>query len=163
MNETTKKIEQNVTVSEIASALELTERRVQQLSNDGILPKSSRGAYNLIDCIKAYEKFLNNNVGNDDNKNITALKCRLLSAKAAKAELELAISKKEYVKLEEIEAEYDNMVINFRNKMLSIPNKLVMPIVAAGGQHAKIAEILETEIYDALTELSKGDYSQIKD
>ena len=45
-------------VKTIASILNLTERRVQQLAHEGIIPKAERGKYDLIGCVRAYIKYL---------------------------------------------------------------------------------------------------------
>lgn len=42
----------------IARLLELTERRVQQLAREGIIPRGSRGKYPLIGVIRAYVRYL---------------------------------------------------------------------------------------------------------
>jgi hypothetical protein len=47
-----------VDVGTIAGLLNVTPRRVQQLANDGIIPRASRGNYSLIGCVRGYIKFL---------------------------------------------------------------------------------------------------------
>lgn len=82
-------------------------------------------------------------------------KLRLLKAQAEKAELELEVLKDKYIEVSEVEFEWSNLVLIFRARMLAIPSKLVRSLAAAGSDFAKIEQILEDEIYDALTELSK--------
>ena len=45
-------------VSTIAKLLMLTERRVQQLTADGVIPKPERGRYELIPAVQGYIKYL---------------------------------------------------------------------------------------------------------
>jgi phage terminase Nu1 subunit (DNA packaging protein) len=48
-----------VTIRELAKELNLTPRRIQQLSNNGIIFKVSRGKYDLDKSKKSYIKFIN--------------------------------------------------------------------------------------------------------
>ena len=45
----------------ISEALNITERWVNKLCKDGVLPKVSRGKYDLLGCVKAYIRFLQQN------------------------------------------------------------------------------------------------------
>lgn len=47
-----------VSVHTLAYYLDLSSRRIQQLSALGIIKKSGRGKYNLIPCIRSYIKYL---------------------------------------------------------------------------------------------------------
>lgn len=77
----------NYKLSDIAEALGLTTRRVQQLVKNDILPKPIAASYDLAGCIRAYEKYLQQqNFGK--NNNLHTQKLRLLKAQADKAELE---------------------------------------------------------------------------
>jgi phage terminase Nu1 subunit (DNA packaging protein) len=149
----------NHKVSDIAAALRLSTRRVQQLAQAGILPKPVSGKYDLVQCIKSYEQYIKNNQTSDNpaSNDINRQRVRLLRAQAEKAELELEVLKEKYLEASEVEFTWSNMVIAFRSRMLAIPSKLVRPLAAAGSDFAKIEKILEDEIYDALTELSKED------
>ena len=42
----------------ISKLLKLTERRVQQLAKDGIIPKAERGKYDLVGSVHGYVDFL---------------------------------------------------------------------------------------------------------
>lgn len=79
-------------VATIAGLLNLTERRVQQLAKDGIIPKAERGLYNLVGCVKAYVAYLQKMTEGrmPDEVSTTAKvdKSRLITAQARKAELE---------------------------------------------------------------------------
>ena len=73
-----------VPLSTIAKLLDLTERRVNQLAKDGVLPKSARGRYELVPVVRAYIRFLrektvNTDVGADD---YAAHRARLTSRKS---------------------------------------------------------------------------------
>ena len=42
----------------IARLLDLSERRVQQLSRDGVIPKAERGQYDLVAAVRGYVAYL---------------------------------------------------------------------------------------------------------
>lgn len=44
----------------IARLLNLTERRLQQLAREGIIPKAARGQYPLAGCVRSYIQYLQN-------------------------------------------------------------------------------------------------------
>ena len=44
----------------LSGLLGITDRRVQQLAAQGVLPKASRGRYPMAGCVRAYVQFLQN-------------------------------------------------------------------------------------------------------
>jgi phage terminase Nu1 subunit (DNA packaging protein) len=42
----------------IARLLDLSERRVQQLSREGVIPRAERGQYDLIGSVRGYVRYL---------------------------------------------------------------------------------------------------------
>ena len=47
-----------ISLTAISQLLKLTERRIQQLAKDGIIPKADRGEYDMIPVVHAYIDFL---------------------------------------------------------------------------------------------------------
>ena len=56
----------------------------------------------------------------------------------------------------DVELALTNMVVTFRNKVLSIPQKLAPKIIGLDNL-AEITEAINEELYEALTELSEYD------
>lgn len=52
----------------IARLLNITERRLQQLAREGIVPKAARGQYPLAGCIRGYITYLQNSGGSADTQ-----------------------------------------------------------------------------------------------
>ena len=46
----------------IARLLDLSERRVQQLSREGVIPKAERGQYDLVGSVRGYVRYLRDQV-----------------------------------------------------------------------------------------------------
>ena len=51
-----------VNVQDLSEYLDISPRRIQQLSKDKVIPKSIRGQYNLIVCIQRYISYLKDEV-----------------------------------------------------------------------------------------------------
>lgn len=151
----------NHKLPDIAQALGLTTRRIQQLVKSNILPKAINGNYNLAECIRAYKKYLQQQNPSKNNNNLHTQKLRLLKAQADKAELEVAILEGKYLVISEIELTWSNLLLTFRAKMLGIPNNLTSQIIALNNGFAAISDCLEKEIHTALSELSN--YSSEED
>lgn len=87
-----------VTTKELAQTLNLTPRRVQQLTREGILPNESRGKYNLDKAFDSYLKYI-------DRKSVST-EIKEEKVKYIKAQRELIQTridnyKKNYVRVEE--------------------------------------------------------------
>jgi hypothetical protein len=50
-------------VNIVAKLLNVTRRRVQQLSHDGVIPKPKDGKYDLIACLRDYVRYLQGRKG----------------------------------------------------------------------------------------------------
>ena len=144
-------------VSTIAKLLNLTERRVQQLSKDGVIPRSIKGKYDLVAAVQGYAKYLQDIVtGRNLTIDTDQEKAKLLKAQAEKAELELAILKDKYIPADDVQFEWLNLVLAFRSHILNMPTKLATKLAVIQNT-AEIQQILQDELYEALTQLSKYD------
>lgn len=144
-----------VPIKTIARALELTERRVNQLVKDGVLPKTERGRYELIPVVQAYVKFLreksvNSDVGADD---YAAQRTRLTKAKADMAEMEKDQMASVLIPASDVGDAWEAMVSNMRARMLAIPSKAVATVFSAEDVN-EAKKILQEVINEALAELS---------
>ena len=142
-----------VTIEKIAKLLKLSERRAYQLAKDGIIIKTEKGKYNLEKSIAGYIDYIKPS----SKENITATEdaqAMLMKAKAKKAEIELGALERRYINADEVEKEWSEAMLIFRNKMLALPNKCAS-LVHVGQSPAKVFEIINTEIRNALFELSR--------
>ena len=147
-----------VSVQVIARLLMISERRVQQLVNEGIIPRSESRRYSLEDSVQAYILYLQGkNVGKglEDEGAIDfhVEKARLTKIQADKAQLELDEMAGELVKAEDIEKELYSKITDCKNRLLGIPSKAA-PIVAAETSAGSCQKIISELVYEALEELS---------
>lgn len=122
-------------VSEIAKLFELSVRRIQQLTQDGVIEtvQTSKGKqYEKDATIQKYIRFLSNKAyGKASNDTEIQLKQQKLRAEIALKEsqgeihkLKTDIAAGRYISVEEIKMDYSRFFISFKNFAMSIPNKL---------------------------------------
>ena len=145
-------------VAVIARFLNLTERRVQQLARDGIIPKADKGKYDLVRCVQHYVQYLQERAyGNGDTARDTHHeRARLIKAQADKTELEVAEMRGQLIPIEIIEHDWMQHVSSCRMRLLAIPSKSAFQI-ASLKEPAEIERFLKASIYEALTELARDD------
>ena len=141
-------------VATIAKLLMLTERRVQQLTKEGVLPKAERGRYELAPVVQGYTTYLRDrSIGADASDGEGNHKARLIKARADIAEYEAARMAGDQAPVEEIEKTWTDMVSRFRQRSLAVAPKAA-PLVAVESTTEACHEIIETFIHEALAELA---------
>jgi phage terminase Nu1 subunit (DNA packaging protein) len=146
-------------ITAIAKLLKLTERRVQQLAKDDIIPKAERGKYDLISSVHGYIDFLKAKAGGDFTaEDVIKNKNKLMKAKAEIAEIERMKATGELIPKEEVKSTWLELINKVKQKLLSIPNKIA-PIVVAIKNTNEIKLILQDKIYEALYEISSDERS----
>ena len=150
-------------ITAIAKLLKLTERRVQQLAKDDIIPKAERGKYDLISSVHGYIDFLKAKAGGDFTaEDVIKNKNKLMKAKAEIAEIEKMKATGELIPKEEVKRTWLELVQKVKQKLLSIPNK-VAPVVVTVKSINEIKLILQDKIYEALYEISSDERGARKD
>ena len=150
-------------ITAIAKLLKLTERRVQQLAKDDIIPKAERGKYDLISSVHGYIDFLKAKAGGEFTiEEVNKNKNKLIKAKAELAEIEKMKATSELIPQEEVKRTWLELIHKLKQKLLSIPNK-VSPILINIKNTNQIKLILQEKIYEALYEISSDDRGVAKD
>jgi len=150
-------------IEAIAKLLKLSERRVQQLAKDNIIPKAERGKYDLVSSVHGYIDFLKAKAGGDFTaEEVLKNKNKLLKAKAEIAEIEKKKATGELIPKEEVKRTWLELVHKIKQKLLSIPNK-VAPVVVTVKNISEIKLILQDKLYEALYEITSDDRSVAKD
>jgi len=139
----------------ISKLLKLSDRRVQQLAKDGVLPKASRGEYDSIRCVHGYIDYLKNINGQDGSPHDFLLhRNRLTKAKADLTEMEKAKTQGELIPKSEIRNTWLQLMSLLKSKLLSIPNKAAPYLVTTNNiNEAKL--ILKERIYETLKEIAE--------
>lgn len=144
--------------STIAKLFSITERRVHQLVQERVLPKASRGDYELVSCVQGYIKYLRErSLGSVDieenNPNIANERARLIKMQADRLAMEIDEEKGRLLDAERATRAWDNLIARCRAVLLWIPNRLANQILAINNAK-EVAQLLKKAIYEALEELS---------
>ena len=76
-------------IQAIAKLLKLSERRIQQLAKEGVIPKAERGKYDLVNSVHGYIDYLKAKAGGEFTaEEVLKNKNKLLKAKAELAEID---------------------------------------------------------------------------
>jgi phage terminase Nu1 subunit (DNA packaging protein) len=124
-----------VDVTKVASALNLDERRIQQLVKEG-MPREARGQYDPVKCMLWYIRYLQQAL---EKKAVPTLeggfvgereeRVRLLRADADLREMELAKERGLLVALPDIEATLTDLVLTTKARIMAIPPRLAPELV----------------------------------
>ena len=159
----------------LSRAFSISDRRVRQLSQEGVVIKESKGNYDLIQSTINYINYLKASNVVDESKKENDLDPEIERAKKIIidrkiAELDYSLKIGELHHSDDVKRVLTDMIIRFRSQMRAIPSKLAMPL--SGESNPKeIEKMMSGEIDQALTELSeynhedfyKGEYMNLED
>jgi phage terminase Nu1 subunit (DNA packaging protein) len=110
----------------IAKLLDLSERRVQQLSREGVIPKAERGQYDLIGSVRGYVHYLRDQAvkAQAGAPDYMAERARFIRARADLSEMEAAQKRRSLIAADQIEAAWIAILALLRTRLLSLPDRL---------------------------------------
>jgi phage terminase Nu1 subunit (DNA packaging protein) len=146
-----------VEVGQVASLLNLTPRRVQQLAKEGVIPKAERGRYQIAGCVRGYIAFLQKTAETAQARaaqpvfvDLQKERARKTAAEAELAEIEVAKARGEVVLVADYEAALGTVLDRLTARLRGLPVQL-----AAAGPEAEA--LAETEVERIIVELSQFD------
>ena len=149
-------------VAAIARLLNITERRVQQLAADRIIPRAQRGQYPLVGAVQGYVRFLQERVeggGEGDAEragpDYTAERTRKVAAEASLAELELARAQGVVVEIELVAREVEAALAAGRARLVGIGARTA-PLLALEGHAPACQALVDAAVEEALHEIAAG-------
>lgn len=152
----------------VAKLFNLTVRRIQQLTQDGVLATElvdKKRKYDLLLTVQKYiaylqEKVVKKGENKDDAQNESRkikADADLRAAKAEIADMELKELRGEMHRSEDVEAMTTDLVFTIRSMMLALPGRLAIDL-AKITKPAEISERIKQEIHVILLELSNYQY-----
>ena len=152
----------------IAKLFGVTERRVQQLAQEGIIPAVSRKPYkfDLLPTVQAYIRYLSDKAngkeakkGDDVQAESDKLRAEadLKQHKAKIAEMQLSELEGTMHRSEDVEAMTNDLVYTVRSMIMALPGRLAMDVVQATSANEASA-VIRSECYKILEELSNYKY-----
>ena len=160
---------QNLQSSAIIGKLfDLSERRVQQLAKDGVLPAASLRPYkfDLLPTVKAYIKYLSNKANGKEEKSADTAKAEsdklraeadLKQSKAKIAEMQLKELEGKMHRSEDVEAMTNDLVFTVRSMIMALPGRLAMDVSQAASA-AEASALIRSECHKILNELAGYQY-----
>lgn len=138
----------------LAQWLNITERRVRQLRDEGILSEEAPGLYNLHQSVIKYIAYLKHG-----SSELNYERTKLTKAKREAAETENMIRRGDLLLVSDVEPQLRDMLLKFRSRLLALPAKLSPELAAMDGEQANIYDRLKEELDDTLTVFS--DYQKL--
>lgn len=135
----------------VATWLGLTERRVRQLRDEGVIAEKQPGLYDLQATVTRYINFIRNGSG---KVNLNDERAGLTKAKREAAEMENQLRKGDLHRTEDIETGLKTVFLNIRGRFLALPAKLSPTLASMGGNQSGIFDELKQAIDETLEELS---------
>ena len=137
----------------VAQHLNLTERRVRQLRDEGVIREKRPGMYDLVDTMTRYIK----DIGAGSKADLNDERAKLTKEKRIAAETENRVRKAELLEVGDVEKAYSAMMMNFRSRILALPQKLAPAVVALEGDEQQVQDLIQAELEEALETLSHAE------
>ena len=151
---------EHVTTEELASLLDLSGRRIRQLADEGVLPKSERNQFPLSASMKAFREHREKEIRAEyategtDAADYESGRARLTKAKAGIAEIEFDLMRGKVHDGDAVELYMNEMILNFRARVLKIGSACA-GIVAGISDPNACKEVIDERANEACLELSK--------
>lgn len=152
----------------IAKLFGVTDRRVQQLAKDGVIPAASVRPYkfDLLPTVQAYIRYLSEKANGKESKSADTVQAEadklraeadLKQSKAKIAEMQLKELEGKMHRSEDVEAVMNDLVYTVRSMIMALPGRLAMDIVQTSNANEASA-LIRSECYKILNELAGYKY-----
>lgn len=152
----------------IAKLFGVTDRRVQQLAKEGIIPAAQSRPYkfDLLPTVQSYIKYLSDKANGKDQKSTDTVQAEadkiraeadLKQSKAKIAEMQLKELEGKMHRSEDVEAMTNDLVYTVRSMVMALPGRLAMDVMQAASA-AEASALIRSECYKILNELSVYKY-----
>jgi phage terminase Nu1 subunit (DNA packaging protein) len=142
----------------IAKLLDLSERRVQQLSREGVIPKAERGQYDLIGSVRGYVRYLREQAARAQAgaPDYAAERARFIRARADLSEMEAEEKRRSLIAADQIEAAWIAVLALLRTRLLALPDRLA-PQVFDQSTVGDTRNLIRAAIREVLDDLAQPD------
>lgn len=150
-----------VSGKDLASAFGVTDRSVRDFADRGVVAKTGRGKYLLIESVRLYTEHLrgvaSGRGGEDGVLDLAAERARLAKEQADAQELKNAVSRRELVSVIDVERGWQDILRKVRARILACPSRIRSRL-----SHLTVfdGEVIDAELRDALTELANDDVDE---
>lgn len=137
-------------VHDLCGNICLTERRVRQLRDEGVIVEARPGLYELQPTVARYIKYL----GGAGKESLNTERMKLTAEKRKAAEMDNDLRRGDLHSTQDIEKGIQTMCLNIRSRFLAMPAKLSPTLAAMDGNQAAIFDEMKKAIDETLEELS---------
>lgn len=152
----------------IAKLFGVTDRRVQQLAKEGVIPAAQQRPYkfDLLPTVQAYIKYLSEKAYGKEQKSTDTVQAEsdklraeadLKKSKAKIAEMQLNELEGKMHRSEDVEAMTNDLVYTVRSMVLAMPGRLAMDVVQVKSA-AEASALIRSECNHILEELAGYQY-----
>lgn len=151
-----------VNQKQLAQCLGISTRQIRNLKADGMFPAVENGrGYSLEKCIQEYINYkINSEVGRSASISKESVQAEHEEIKKQISVMKLRKLRRELHEAADVEAFLSDMLIQFKNRLLSLPPKMAMQISGEKDVN-KIIQALTDGLNEALEELSEYDPDEI--
>lgn len=147
---------QIIKATELAKLLGITDRHLRNLANEGVIKKTEKGKYLLLESVRGYIEYIESKNDVDFNLKDEKIKEEI---KKIKKETELKGLKIKELKNQLhsasiIEKVMTSSLVNLKGRLLSLSNRLAPQLIALDNL-GEIQEVIQDSIVEALEELSE--------
>ena len=155
-----------VSSATVAEAFGISERRVRQLAEEGIIPSTkykNLRRYDLIAVTRAYIDYLKEKAGEEETKRPDSEQRKAEAdadykrAKADQAELELAELEGRMHRSEDVKEAVGQLVSAVRSGLIALPGRCAVDAFSAGSAE-EVSEVIRREAFAVLEDLSNFAY-----
>jgi len=152
MDETFEEMAVECSTAELAKYLNITQKQLRTLQQNGVLKRIGHNRWNPTQCAHLYIKYLQESQG---QSNFEKYREQHMKAKAEVAEIQAMELKGEVAYVDELHAEYEDLVLQLRTKLLQLPRRLSTVSVPRESRGREI--IWRRALHDALKEIASDD------
>lgn len=147
-----------VNQKQLAQCLGISTRQVRNLRSEGMFQmKENTKGYVLENCIQEYINFkVNAEMGRSASISKEHVQAQHEEVKKQISELKLRKLRRELHEAADVEAFLSDMLVRFKNRLLSLPAKMAMEVAGEKDVNV-IIQSLTKGMYEALEELSEYD------
>ena len=146
-----------VSAAVLGNIFGVTDRRIRQMAEEGIIVRAAKGRYNLVESLKNYilslKLAVDSNDGDNPDGELNFEEEKALHERVKRhiSEMKLQTMKGELHKADDVRHVMTDMLSSFKTRMMNIPAK-VAPVLE-DRDAGYIKERLTSEVTEALNEL----------
>lgn len=154
-------------VGTIAKLLMMSERRVQQLTKEGVIPKAERGRYELAPAVQGYIRFLQDrqagNASQVETIDYHIEKARKIKFEADIAEVEAAKRRGEAIDAQEVKRAWQLILGEIRANLLGTTPARIAQLILGLDIETEVKRIVREELELAMKAASETNVDDLLD